>query len=151
MNLADKLEEARVLVDLFLVSVLLDAGAGDRWRFEEPGTGETYTRSEGIAVASLHMFRRGVFSSSRAPNVDGKKTSPAARTVAHLIPGRGLLGLTARDIETHFQIGESNPMIGVNPRVELLKAVGESLLSLTDVFGIHGRPGRLAGTQHQDF
>ncbi|KIW15819.1 hypothetical protein PV08_05869 [Exophiala spinifera] len=133
MNLADKLEEARVLVDLFLVSVLLDAGAGDRWRFEEPGTGETYSRSEGIAVASLHMFRSGVFSSTRALNVD-----------AHKIPGRGLLGLTARDIESHFQIGDSNPMIGVNARVEVLKAVGASLLNLTDVFGVDGRPGRLA-------
>jgi hypothetical protein len=53
----------RSLVDLFFVSVLLDAGAGDRWKFTEPGTGDVYTRSEGIAVASLYMFLEGDFAS----------------------------------------------------------------------------------------
>ena len=57
-------EQARVLTDLFFVSVLLDAGAGDKWTFEEPGTGNVYERSEGIAVASLYMFKAGTFSSS---------------------------------------------------------------------------------------
>lgn len=52
----DEKEVTRRLVDLFFVSVLLDAGAGDEWRYGEPGTGEVYERSEGIAVASLHMF-----------------------------------------------------------------------------------------------
>jgi len=57
----DNLEKVRSLVDLFFVSVLLDAGAGDLWRFTEPGTGNVYTRSEGIAVASLYMFLDGDF------------------------------------------------------------------------------------------
>jgi hypothetical protein len=53
------------LIDLFVVSVLLDAGAGDKWKFEEPGSkGEIYTRSEGIAVASLYMFLDGEFSTT---------------------------------------------------------------------------------------
>jgi hypothetical protein len=58
----DAVEKVRSLVDLFFVSVLLDAGAGDRWKFTEPGTGNVYTRSEGIAVASLYMFLDGDFS-----------------------------------------------------------------------------------------
>jgi hypothetical protein len=61
------------LVDLFFVSVLLDAGAGDHWRFTEPETGSIYERSEGIAVASLYMFKAGVFSTGELGNcVDGR-------------------------------------------------------------------------------
>ena len=69
----DQTEITRRLVDLFFVSVLLDAGAGDVWRFKEPETGQVVVRSEGIAVASLHMFTAGSFSSdgSLKEKVDG--------------------------------------------------------------------------------
>jgi hypothetical protein len=62
------------LIDLFIVSVLLDAGAGDTWQFEEPGSGHIYTRSEGIAVASLYMFTAGDFSTTQDEKhmVDGR-------------------------------------------------------------------------------
>lgn len=60
----------RGLVDLFFVSVLLDAGAGDHWKFEEPKTNQVYNRSEGIAVASLHMFLSGDFSNTGAARKD---------------------------------------------------------------------------------
>lgn len=57
-----------------MVSVLLDAGAGDKWKFEEPGSGDVHTRSEGIAVASLCMFTEGAFASAGGEKhiVDGK-------------------------------------------------------------------------------
>lgn len=45
------------------MSVLLDAGAGAAWKFVEEGTDRTFTRSEGLGVASFHMFRAGAFSS----------------------------------------------------------------------------------------
>lgn len=70
----DDLELTRRLIDLFFVSVLLDAGAGDYWRFVEPGTNQKYERSEGIAVASLYMFNALAFTDSKtekAPSVDG--------------------------------------------------------------------------------
>lgn len=70
----DTLEITRRLVDLFFVSVLLDAGAGDHWRYTEPGTHQTYERSEGIAVASLYMFTSLDFTADKdgkAPLVDG--------------------------------------------------------------------------------
>lgn len=69
----DDMEVTRRLIDLFFVSVLLDAGAGDVWRFEEPGTGQVIVRSEGIAVASLYMFKLGIFSSdaTQKEQVDG--------------------------------------------------------------------------------
>lgn len=73
----DKVEITRRLIDLFFVSVLLDAGAGDVWSFKEPETEQSYVRSEGIAVASLYMFVAGEFSSGAISktSVDGKKAS----------------------------------------------------------------------------
>ncbi|HJY47357.1 MAG TPA: DUF1688 family protein, partial [Stellaceae bacterium] len=50
---ADPEEAARARIDLAVVSVLLDAGAGARWRFREAETGQILSRSEGLAVASL--------------------------------------------------------------------------------------------------
>lgn len=67
----DSLECARRLVDLFLVSVLLDAGAGDTWRFSEESTGLKIGRSEGLAVASFYAFKSGIFSSGEV-GVNGK-------------------------------------------------------------------------------
>jgi hypothetical protein len=58
----DELEKARRLLDLALVSVLLDAGAGPAWKFKEPGTETFYSRSEGLGIASFHMFLSGAFS-----------------------------------------------------------------------------------------
>ena len=53
--------------------MLLDAGAGDVWKYEESGTGLSYPRSEGIAVASIRMFEDGQFQSRDeiAQSVDG--------------------------------------------------------------------------------
>jgi hypothetical protein len=68
------LEVTRRLIDLFFVSVLLDAGAGDYWRYVELGTETKYERSEGIAVASLHMFNSLAFTAEKdggTPLVDG--------------------------------------------------------------------------------
>ena len=56
-------ECARAAIDLATISVLLDAGAGDRWRYRELSSGLVFTRSEGLAVASLDMFTSGIFSS----------------------------------------------------------------------------------------
>ncbi|KAI1394735.1 DUF1688-domain-containing protein [Hypoxylon fuscum] len=124
----DKMELTRRLVDLFFVSVLLDAGAGDTWRFVEPGSGQVYNRSEGIAVASLYMFTSGEFSEENgAPKVDAA----------------GLVNLTDETFSKGFQIAPENPLIGVSPRVTLLNSVGKSLLRLQDIVGPTGRPGNL--------
>lgn len=70
----DEKELTRRLIDLFFVSVLLDAGAGDHWKYVEPGTERSYERSEGIAVASLYMFLEGGYSNEKndTPLVDGR-------------------------------------------------------------------------------
>lgn len=80
----DDKELTRRLIDLFFVSVLLDAGAGDHWNYVEPGTEKTYERSEGIAVASLYMFLEGDYSSEKnnVPLVDGTFYARNARTIS---------------------------------------------------------------------
>lgn len=80
----DKTELTRRLVDLFFVSVLLDAGAGDHWCYFEPGTERKYERSEGIAIASLHMFNALAFTSDKrgkTPLVDGEHTGHSSSLI----------------------------------------------------------------------
>jgi len=147
---SDDTEVTRRLIDLFFVSVLLDAGAGDHWRFVEPGTKREYERSEGIAVASLYMFTDLAFTSKKdvkAPIVDGKHTSmfgSHALTNA-TVPGKGLEQLTTDALAEGFQILESNPILGLESRADLLRGLGKSLLAQTEVFGTDGRPGNVVG------
>ena len=73
---SDQYEITRRLVDLFFVSVLLDAGAGEQWRYRDSETQQLYERSEGIAIASLAMFKGGEFcapcNDKTSPSVNGK-------------------------------------------------------------------------------
>ncbi|KAF3903395.1 hypothetical protein ABW20_dc0110293 [Dactylellina cionopaga] len=126
----DDLEICRRLIDLFFVSVLLDAGAGDVWRYVEPGTQNKYERSEGIAVASLYMFNALAFTAEKDGNVP-------------IVDGRGLENLTVEELAAGFQVSEQNAMTGVESRTALLQSLGKSLLSLPEIFGSEGRPGKL--------
>lgn len=93
----DSLELTRRLIDLFFVSVLLDAGAGDYWRYTEPNTTDVYERSEGIAVASLHMFQALAFTSSKdktAPIVNGSCHHPEVSDLTNHVACRKGLGAT---------------------------------------------------------
>jgi hypothetical protein len=66
-------EHGRRLFELVITSVLLDAGAGMAWRFVEDGV--TYARSEGLAVASAHLFSKGAFSSKDDATVDARSSA----------------------------------------------------------------------------
>ncbi|UPX09835.1 uncharacterized protein EKO05_0000516 [Ascochyta rabiei] len=123
----DDKELTRRLIDLFFVSVLLDAGAGDHWKYIEPKTGGSYERSEGIAVASLYMFLEGGYT--------------AEETDTPLVDGKGLAQLTTETLAKGLQVTESNPMLGVESRANLLRGLGKSLLAHPDIFGAAGRPG----------
>ena len=87
-NPPDAKEICKRLLDLFLVSVLLDAGAGNSWSYLEARSGQKFTRSEGLGVASITMFEEGFFSSdpSKPHQVDGKWPSQSGRNVSVLIP-----------------------------------------------------------------
>jgi len=81
---------ARAAFDLAIVSVLLDAGAGAEWRYEEGRTGETYTRSEGLAVASFDMFVSGAFSGRSVPATTGGFVSLGSGAGGAGVGGGGL-------------------------------------------------------------
>src|SRR5690606_26013781 len=53
---------ARARIDLAVLSVLLDAGAGAGWMYRDAATGLTLGRSEGLALASLRLFESGALS-----------------------------------------------------------------------------------------
>jgi hypothetical protein len=57
---------ARAAIDLVMTSVLLDAGANSGWRYRDAATGLTVGRSEGLALASLRLFERGLLSDDPA-------------------------------------------------------------------------------------
>jgi hypothetical protein len=116
----DRAERARVAFELCVVSVLLDAGAGPGWHFSEPGGG-VLTRSEGLAVASLHAFRAGLFS--------GEPDRPLRADA----PGLWLADADALSIA--FQVSPANPLAGLEGRAALMRNLGEVLCNRPDLFG----------------
>ncbi|MFP5384759.1 MAG: DUF1688 family protein, partial [Bacteriovoracia bacterium] len=122
----DPMEQARVKWDLVIPSVLLDAGAGPQWKYFEKETSREYSRSEGLGVASFHLFINGTLSR------DGK----SVRTDAE-----GLSKVTPALIEEYFQVSDRNPLVGVQGRTNLLNNLGRALENKT-IFK-DGRPGNL--------
>ncbi|CDO33873.1 URC4/urg3 family protein [Mycolicibacterium porcinum] len=128
----DTATQARSMIDLAVVSVLLDAGAGPDWRYVEPDTGLCLTRSEGLGVAGWHAFCGGLFSSDAG---DPLRADAAA-----------LGSLDLDDLAAAFQVRPGNPLLGLEGRVQLLRRLGTQLAARADVFGPHGRPGGLFDT-----
>ena len=126
----DNQERTRRLLDLFLVSVLLDAGAGTKWQYKSKESGKIYRRSEGLAVASLEMFKAGAFSSN--PKEPCQVDSAGLRKLDLTIMARGL------------QVNESNPIDGLEGRTNLLIRLSEALQN-QEVFGLEARPGNMLG------
>ena len=122
---------ARAEFDLAMTSVLLDAGAGQDWRFQDAMTGITVGRSEGLALASLRMFEAGLFSSNR----DDPLRADAQRLAA----------LTGEDLAKGFQSNGDNPLVGLDGRAALLARLGRCVLANENVFAQHdsARPGGL--------
>ncbi len=124
------LEKAQTKFDLAIVSVLLDAGAGADWQYREQETGLVFRRSEGLAVASFRMFCQGAFSS------DPERPLQA--------DAQGLQDLTAQKLAQGFQASPTNPLLGVEGRLELLQRLGQSLVAMPQLFGDRNpRPGNL--------
>ena len=127
---------ARSQIDLALVSVLLDAGAGPGWRYQEQGEvgglprpPQEFSRSEGLGVASFHAFMSGLFSS------DGAQPLQA--------DARGLQRVTAGQLGDAFQVTASNPLVGLEGRAALLRRLGHALGEQPALFGPQARPGHL--------
>jgi hypothetical protein len=118
------------LLDLFLVSVLLDAGAGTSWVYKSKDSGRTYRRSEGLAIASLEMFKDGLFSSNSSQ--------------PHQVDAEGLKNLTVEKMAAGLQVTEQNPIAGLEGRTGLLIRLADALYN-QQLFGADARPGNMLG------
>ena len=126
---ADPVEAARARIDLTVVSVLLDAGAGSQWRFREAETGQILSRSEGLGVASLRAMQSGLFSADPA--------QPWRADTA------ALSQITPEALARAFQHAPDNELAGIEGRAALLRRLGEVCAANPDTFGTAGRPGNL--------
>jgi hypothetical protein len=120
------LERARTKLDLVITSVLLDAGAGSAWNYFEEASQKNFNRSEGLGVASYYMFMSGVMSADRQ--------SLSADLV-------GLKNLKISDLNQYFQVSNTNPLVGVPGRLQLLNNLAKALENKT-IFK-DGRPGNI--------
>ena len=111
-------EKVKRLIDLVIPSVLLDAGAGNEWKFAEQKTGQIINRSEGLGVASYYMFIGGKFSSNNRVETDAA----------------GLLSISESHIIEAFQVSDKNPLVGVQGRLNLLKSLGQVIKNNPEVF-----------------
>lgn len=122
-------DRAKAKFDLAIISVLLDAGAGAAWQFVEPRTQQVFQRSEGLAVASFHMFCDGLFASAGA---------------TLQVDAIALQSLALGDLTNGFQVSETNPLVGLEGRLNLLQQLGVVLTQHPDLFGASpARPGNL--------
>jgi hypothetical protein len=128
----DAATRARTEFDLAIVSVLLDAGSGPGWSYQDTRTGKTLTRSEGLAIASLRMFEAGAFSSTL--NDPWRVDADA------------LANLTTDALAEGFQVSDANPLTGLEGRAALLRRLGDQCLKRPDLFARAdtARPGGLA-------
>jgi hypothetical protein len=127
----DRVARARAEFDLAIVSVLLDAGAGAAWHYQDSASGKAIGRSEGLAIASLDMFAKGAFSnSSRDP---------------FRVEADSLAGFSASALEQGFQASAGNPLVGLEGRADLLRRLGRLVSSRKEIFGKNDtpRPGGL--------
>ncbi|KAI5857489.1 DUF1688-domain-containing protein [Durotheca rogersii] len=125
----DSTEQCRRLIDLFLVSVLLDAGAGTTWSFKSAENGRIYRRSEGLAIASLEMFKTGIFSGNQNNKFQVDKDGLAKLTVDQLAKG--------------LQSRPGSEVAGLEGRAQLLIRLGDALSRSPEIFGNEGRPGHI--------
>ena len=122
-------ERGRTQLDLVITSVLLDAGAGADWRYEEDETKKTFARSEGLAVASFRAFLEGLFSS----DLQHPLRADAA----------GLCSVDEDSLGAAFQVRDDNHLVGLPGRVDLLRSLGAALRARPDIFGEDARVGGL--------
>ncbi|MEM7030289.1 MAG: URC4/urg3 family protein [Chloroflexota bacterium] len=116
----DKLEQGRRLYELGITSVLLDAGAGKDWRYDEATTGQTFTRSEGLAIASFDLYCQGGFSSQKSHPYQADAT--------------GLINFGPGALSEAFQVSEENPLLGVSGRSQIMMQLGQVVLENPTIF-----------------
>lgn len=127
----DRAARARAEFDLAIVSVFLDAGAGAQWRYRDAVSGKQIGRSEGLALASLDMFAHGAFSAN---------PKDPLRVDASVLEN-----LSAEQLAQGFQVSADNPLVGLEGRAALLRALGKLVAGKAAVFAANdsAQPGGL--------
>lgn len=134
----DALARARMHYDLVVPSILLDAGAGMKWSYVDTMSGQTFSKSEGLAVASFDMFASGLFSSD--PKCPFQTDA------------QGLERLQKDVLSNGFQVTAANPLVAVDGRLELMRNLGKALRNETYFGGVAaGRVGALVDYFVQEF
>jgi hypothetical protein len=125
-------EKARRRIDLAVVSVLLDAGAGPDWTYKDTATGLVYGRSEGLALASIRLVESGLLSRYG-------KDDPIR------VDAEALEKLSPNQLAEMFQVRSDNPLVGLDARADLLNRLGSALSMAPSLFSHNGetRPGHL--------
>jgi hypothetical protein len=116
----DPASRARAMIDLAVISVLLDAGAGQEWAFKDPRSGTMLRRSEGLALASLEMFAAGLFSA---------QPGDPLRADAEV-----LRRFDASTLARGFQVTPENPLTGLEGRAALMRRLGDVIAADPDRF-----------------
>ncbi|MGB0904145.1 MAG: DUF1688 family protein, partial [Mangrovicoccus sp.] len=98
------------------------------WHYTDPGSGAIFIRSEGLALASLHLFVLGGFN-------DGRQIGTSLR---------GLQSFTAEDLAEGFQVSPENPLEGLEGRASLIARLGDAVEQQPEIFGDMPRLGHLA-------
>ena len=128
---------------MFVVSVILDAGAGNAWKYVTR-QGKRYGRSEGLAIGSLDMFEMGLFSSDKS---DPYRVDCISSLSMSLMIAFALKGCSDELLAKGLQVSPSNPLSGLSGRAALLRRLGATLEQSPAVFTRDGftRPGNMLG------
>ena len=113
----DAHDRARTLIDLTVVSVLLDAGAGPTVRESSPDGDRIYPGRK------VWVWRAGTRSS---PERSRRPPDTALR-----VDAAGLRALTAEQLAAAFQVGADNPLVGLDGRLDVLHRLGDVLPTRT--------------------
>lgn len=120
-------EQGKILYELVIISVFLDAGAGKYWHYTESGTGKVFSRSEGLAIASLELYLSGAFSA--VPNQPLR------------VDSERLINFSRAELTHAFQVSPDNPLDGIDGRLMLLNRLGTAVSNHAAYFGNEGRLG----------
>jgi hypothetical protein len=169
----DAAAAARARIDLVVVSVLLDAGAGAPWRYREtPGAVDALAlplqrHKADDLLAMLDQASAKGAPAGAAPPADAAEAAVFARSeglaVATFrafvggvfsadphdrlrVDAQALQRIDAAALRAVFQAGASNPLVGLEGRAALLARLGEALEAEAAAGGGPARPGRLLDT-----
>jgi hypothetical protein len=106
----DTQEAAKKLLELLIISVLCDGGAGTAYQFKDEISGQIYKRSEALGLASVELYK----------DLTDNAQKP--------LDWRILESFSVAEALRSFQVSETNPLNGGGKRFELLKGLARSSL-----------------------